>query len=85
MAMREANIYMSPCEVIRHINDLCQSDSEKDVQIRKLCYKVLKQAKGMSDEVHKHLPKYSHSWGETNPNWKGKFAIRIEKGYKVDK
>ena len=76
---------MSPCEVIRHINDLCQSDSEKDVQIRKLCYKVLKQAKGMSDEVHKHLPKYSHSWGETNPNRDNKFLIRIEKGYKVDK
>ena len=83
--MREANIYMSPCEVIRHINDLCQSDSEKDVQIRKYCYKLVKMAKGMSTEVHKHLPRYSHTWGETNPNYLGKHKMRIEKGYKVDK
>lgn len=37
MSMRKASPHMTSCEALRMINDLCQSDSEKDRQIRDLC------------------------------------------------
>ena len=64
MGMRSANIYLSPCELIREINDLCQSDSAKDLEIRKRCYKLERMNKGMSDIIHSYKPNYSHSWPE---------------------
>jgi len=85
MGMRSANIYLSPCEIIREINDLCQSDSDKDLQIRKRCHKLERMNKAMSDKVHEIDPKYSHSWPERNDNEADDWKLRIDRNYKVDK
>jgi len=83
--MREANIIMSPCEVIRYINDEIQGDTEKDIKIRKMLYKLLKMNKAMSDEIFKTNIKFSFIWQERNKEYDERFKKRITKGYKVDK
>ena len=85
MAMREVNPIFSPCEVIRTINDKVQGEGIRDVEIRKLLYKLLKMNKQMSDEIHKYHPKYSFIWEEKTVNPNMKLENRIRKGYKVDK
>ena len=85
MAMREANIIMSPCEVIRYINDEIQDDTAKDIRIRRLLYKLLKMNKAMSDEIDKFNSRYSLIWQEQNKEYDERFKKRITKGYKVDK
>jgi len=85
MAMRVINVIFSPCEVIRSINDEIQGDSEKDVRIRKLLYKLLKMNKQMSDEIHKYNDKYSFIWKEKTVNPNDKLRNRISENYKVNK
>ena len=53
MSMRKASPHMTTCEAYRMINDLCQSDSEKDQQIRDLCVLGIIVGKILSMEVSK--------------------------------
>jgi len=80
--MREINIFYSPCEVIRDINDLCQSDSEKDKEIRKLLWLLMKQSKKLSTDLQKYEPKHSLQWDKQTGDWQEKLKNRISEGYK---
>jgi len=53
MSMRRSSKYSTTCEVYRLINDLCQSDSEKDNEIRDLCVLGMIVGKILSLEVSK--------------------------------
>ena len=83
--MRSAGKRITPCEIIRLINDLCQDDTEKDLEIRKMCHKLERMMKAMSKVAHQKDPLYYRIYGK-NPNEERDFRKRIDKdNYKVDK
>jgi len=84
MAMQTASQYMTPCEVLRQINDLCQGNDEKDKKIRELVAKFEIMAKRLAHEVNNRPgSKISDSWWEkTNIDWKNIFKFRISDLYK---
>ena len=51
MTMRTASEWMTYCEYLRLINDLCQGDSEKDKQIREYCAKAEKITKKLGRKI----------------------------------
>ena len=63
--MRTASRFLTPCEALRQINDLCQSNSKKDKEIRYLLAKFEKMAKKLAREVNKRPgEKINDSWWE---------------------
>lgn len=46
------------CEVLRCVNDLCQTDSEDDVKRRALLFEAMTYAKKMNAK----LTEYKHNW-----------------------
>jgi hypothetical protein len=84
MTMRTASEWMTYCEYLRLINDLCQSDSEKDKQIREYCAKAEKVTKKLGRKIAELDPNYLKTPGlyETNPNWKELLSLRLSDNYK---
>ena len=52
-SMRHVSPHITSCETLRMINDLCQSDSDKDQNIRDLCVLGIIVGKIVSLEVSK--------------------------------
>jgi len=85
MILKTASQYMTPCEVLRQINDLCQDDSDKDRQIRKLLVDFEILAKKLAKEVNRRNgPKISDKWWEENKlDWKVLAEMRMSDIYVV--
>lgn len=84
MTMKTASRYMTPCEVLRQINDLCQDDNEKDRRIRGLLSKFEILAKKLACEVNKRPgPIISDAWWEKNTlDWRELGKMRMDSLYK---
>jgi len=87
MSMRSSNRFMTPCEALRQINDLCQSDSDKDKQIRKLLSSFEKMAKMLSREINsREGKKIRDDWWEISKlDWSGLARWRISDIYKSER
>jgi len=72
------------CELIRMVNDLCQSDSDKDVKIRKLLFDIMTYAKKMNAKLTEYKHDYDKEWWTRLPKEeKDKLnKIRKDVGYK---
>lgn len=86
MTMRTASEWLTYCEYLRLINDLCQGDDEKDKKIREYCAKAEKVTKTLGREIARLNPDYlkTPNLYETNPNWRDKLALRLSDGYKQE-
>lgn len=84
--MRDSSPKLTPCEVIRDINDLCQDDSTKDKRIRELCGVAEKMAKRLAEELHKYSKEIwkDERWWPINKNWRRKGKKRTRDSYKYD-
>jgi len=84
MTMKTASEFMTPCEVLRQINDLCQGDTDKEKEIRALLSQFELLAKRMAQEINnREGPKIRDEWWEESTfNWKELAKIRISKLYK---
>ena len=75
----------TPCEVLREINDLCQSNSNKDKLIRKKLYEVQKMAKRITKKIE-YLEKQDwNKWWEKIDNWREIGEKRITDKYRTHK
>lgn len=81
MTMRTASKVMSPCEVLRKINDLCQGVNAKDNEIRRLCAEGEKKTKMLARELNKHDKNVWLHWWEENPKWKDELDSRLKDDY----
>lgn len=84
MTMRTASTVKSPCELVRKINDLVQGDSQKDLEIRKLCSELVKQTKRLAKELNDNGVRTWETWWEENPEFKKELPLRLNKDYKVE-
>ena len=86
MTMRTANRHLTPCEALRQINDLCQSDSDKDKKIRYLAAKFEKLAKKLGREVNNRPGKKISDdwWEEIEIDFDNIVAWRISNIYKQE-
>ena len=84
MGFRQSTPTRTPCEILREINDLCQSDSALDKLIRKKLSEVMKGAKLMSYEIEKYDNKWNLlTWKSPNINDKADWERRLKDNYKV--
>ena len=72
------------CEIIREVNDLCQSDSEKDREIRERLREIHDMAKRMSKKLKDYNKRVFSDWWEKNPEYEKKLNIRLSKDYLAD-
>ena len=86
MTMRTSSEWMTYCEYLRLINDLCQTDSEKDVQIRKYCAEAEKVTKMLGREIARLNPNYLKTPGlyKPNPSFRKLLALRLQDDYKQE-
>lgn len=84
MTMRTASTVRSPCELVRKINDLVQGDSQKDLEIRKLCSELAKQTKRLAKELNNNGIRTWEQWWDDNPEFKKELPLRLNKDYKVE-
>lgn len=86
MTMRTASPELTVCEYLRLINDLCQSDTDKDKRIRVLCAKGEKVGKLLGREVSRLNPKFLLNLNlyEKQTNWKGLLSLRLSDNYKQE-
>jgi len=82
--MRTASRFMTPCEALRQINDLCQGDDEKDKLIRELLSDFEILAKRLAREVNRRPgPEISDAWWEENKlDWRELAKMRMKELYK---
>ena len=81
MGMREASPKITPCEIYRTINDMCQGDD--GIEIRRLCTIGEREAKRLAQELNKYKKEAWTGWWPINPGWRKKFEKRLKKEYKV--
>lgn len=81
--MRTASIVRSPCELLRKINDLVQGDSDREIEIRKLCSEAEKSTKRLAQELNKYKKEAWREWWEQNKEYKQDVKRRIDDKYKV--
>ena len=83
--LRKATYRRTICEVMRKVNDLCQTDSEKDVQIRAHLREMLIMAKRMITKLVKYKRGCDADWWESIPAKEQKKLnkIRRQAGYKI--
>jgi len=86
MTMRTASTFMTPCEVARQINDLCQSDSKKDKIIRLMAARFEKMAKKLAREVNNRpgMKINDKWWDEETLNFDKLAEWRISDDYKQE-
>ena len=84
MTMRTASKFMTPCEALRRVNDLCQGDSKKEIEARELLAKFEIMAKRMAQEINKRPGrKITDKWWEESVlNWKEMARFRMSDIYK---
>ena len=84
MTFRQATPTRTPCEILREINDLCQSNSERDKVIRQKLDEVMKAAKLMSNEIHSNNDNWNNlTWKDNNPDYKFDWKVRTKETYRV--
>lgn len=84
MTFRQATPTRTPCEILREINDLCQSNSERDRVIRQKLDEVMKAAKLMSNEIHSNNDNWNEAtWLSDNPDYKFDWKVRTKETYRV--
>lgn len=84
MSMRAVNNGLTICEVLRQINDHCQSDSPKDNFIRKRLATAEIMAKKMIHKLLEYNKDFEKDWWAKNPDYE-KTLIRELKSYKIAK
>ena len=84
MSMRDSSPKLTPCELLRDINDLCQGDSKKDKRIRELLGACEKQSKRLGQEVNKYNRDIwkLQEWWPINKGWRSKGKRRSRDNYK---
>jgi len=72
------------CETLRMVCDLCQTDSDKDVKIRKLLSEATLFAKKMNAKLTEYKRDYDKDWWVRLPKEEKKRLnkIRLDSGYK---
>jgi len=81
MTMRTASRVLSPCELLRKVNDLCQDNNPKDNKIRKLLAECEKKTKKLARELNKHDKESWRYWWESNPDFKKELELRLRDDY----
>ena len=86
MSMRDSSPKLTPCELIREINDLCQGDTKKEERIRELCGAAEKMTKRIAQELHKYSKEIwkDEQWWKPNIAWKQKGKRRVKDDYKYN-
>jgi len=86
MTMRTASEWMTYCEYLRLINDLCQGDDDKDRQIRQYCAEAEKITKTLGRKIAELDPNYLRTPNlyKPNPRFRELLKIRLEDGYKQE-
>lgn len=84
MSMNNANVLLSPCELLRQLNDLFQGDTAFDSQIRDKLAQIEEMTKELSICLDKHEPNFQHSW-KKNPTYQEDFKRRKLENYKFSK
>ena len=84
MSMNNASEQMTPCEYIRMVNDMCQTNSEKDITIRRFLAHAEKLAKELSLELDKYDKKYWHRFAQ-NSDFNYNLLLRKHPKYKFHK
>ena len=72
------------CELIRMVNDLCQSDSDSDVKIRELLSDIMMYTKKMNAKLIEYKRDYNKDWWTRLPEGEKERLnkIRQDAGYK---
>ena len=81
MTIRTASRVLSPCGVLRKINDLCQLNAPKDNAIRRLCADGEKKTKMFARELNKHDKNVWKEWWEENVDFDKDIGLRLKEGY----
>lgn len=82
--MRTASPVRSPCELIRKINDLAQSETPHDLRIRKLCAEAEKATKRLAQELNKYKKEAWRGWWAENKEYKQDVDRRLNDRYKQE-
>jgi len=82
MSIRTVSPNINTCETFRIINDLCQSDSEKDKTIRELCVLGVILGKILSKELVKHDKDCLFTQWNKNVRYAERFGNRLSDEYK---
>ena len=85
MNLHKASLKLTPCEYIRKINDLAQSDSENDKKIREYCFNAEKGAKWLADKLYHLSPNIWQGIWKINESFAQDFVRRIKPDYKYYK
>jgi len=72
------------CETLRRVNDMCQTDSEKDIKIRKLLFEAMTYAKKMNAKLTEYKHDWDKKWWKKLPDEEKERLnkIRTDAGYK---
>jgi hypothetical protein len=84
MTMRTASPILSPCELIRKINDLAQGDTAHDLEGRKLCAEAEKQTKRLAQTLNKYKKEAWSGWWAENKGWRDLLEMRLKEDYKQE-
>jgi len=84
MTMRTASPVLSPCELIRKINDLAQRESKRDVKIRKLCAQAEQETKRLAQTLNKYKKEAWSGWWAENKGWRDLLEMRLKEDYKQE-
>lgn len=84
MTMRTASPVLSPCEILRKINDLVQGDSKQDLEIRKLCAQAERETKRLAQALNKYKKEAWRGWWVENEGWRDLLAKRLKDDYKQE-
>lgn len=82
--MNNANVLLSPCELLRQLNDLFQGDTAFDKQMRDKLAQIEVMTKELSIRLDKHEPHFQHSW-KNNPTYQEDYKRRKDVNYKFTK
>jgi acyl carrier protein len=85
MTMKTASRYQTPCETLRQINDLHQSDSEDDKRARDLLAKFEGMVKTLAKELNKRPGERigERWWGKNELDWRRLRTLRMSDLYKT--
>ena len=85
MTMRTASKRLTPCEMLRRINDLCQEDTESNKEIRELLHEFMVRTKRLTKELNSRPgPRVGEKWWEHNEeDWRALAKSRMEDTYRT--
>ena len=78
--MKRVNRFRTICEVLREINDLVQSDSEKDKKIRELLNEAFNMAKRIVYKLYEYNREACKGFWKKNPRKARKIEEELRRG-----